>query len=51
MPTKRCQSEGKKGYKFGKEGKCYTGTAGKKKAMKQQRAIFASNYKKKKGKK
>jgi hypothetical protein len=26
MPVKECQSEGKPGYKWGDEGKCYTYT-------------------------
>ena len=39
MPIKRCQANGKDGYKYGDAGKCYTGAAGKKKAAKQAAAI------------
>ncbi len=28
MPVKRCQRDGKPGYKWGDEGKCYTYTPG-----------------------
>lgn len=47
MPVKRCQSDGKPGYKWGDEGKCYTYTPGdpqsreraKERAKEQGRAI------------
>lgn len=42
MPLKKCKSKGKAGTKFGKKGKCYTGAGGKKKAVRQSRAIHAS---------
>ena len=39
MPLKRCSSDGKSGYKWGDEGKCYTGRDAKKQAIKQGIAI------------
>lgn len=48
MPVKKCTSKGKKGYKYGDAGKCYTGTSGKSKAQKQGRAVAASKSRKKK---
>ena len=39
MPLKKCSSDGKNGYKWGSEGKCYTGPGAKKKAIKQGLAI------------
>lgn len=47
MPVKECQEDGKPGYKWGDEGKCYTYTPGdkasreraKEKAKKQGRAV------------
>lgn len=49
MPVKRCTKDGKPGYKWGDEGKCYSYTSGnkesreraKKKAAEQGRAIEA----------
>jgi hypothetical protein len=41
MPVKACKIRGKKGYKFGKEGKCYVGKGAKEKALKQGRAIHS----------
>lgn len=49
MPVKRCQKDGKPGYKWGDEGKCYVYTPGneasrkraKNNAEKQGRAIKA----------
>ena len=35
MPLKTCTIDNKSGYKWGNEGKCYTGPEGKKKAIKQ----------------
>ena len=35
MPLKRCQANGKSGWKWGNKGKCYTGPGAKKKAIKQ----------------
>lgn len=56
MSLKRCQSNGKTGYRWGNEGKCYTYTTGdkesreraKRKAESQGRAIESN---KRKGKK
>lgn len=39
MPVKKCQINGKQGYKWGDEGKCYTGPDAKKKAIAQGIAI------------
>jgi hypothetical protein len=39
MPIKKCTKGGKSGWKYGKSGKCYTGKASKKKAIKQGLAI------------
>ena len=38
----------KKGYKFGKSGKCYTGKDARKKAVKQGQAIKSSESRRKK---
>ena len=46
MPVQRCQSKGKPGFKYGKEGKCYTGKDAKKKAIKQGLAIARQQGKK-----
>lgn len=45
MPIQRCQFKGRKGWKWGRSGKCY---ASKSRAQRQKRAIFASGYKGKK---
>jgi hypothetical protein len=37
----RCQKNGKKGWKWGPEGTCYTGPRGKAKALIQAKAIQA----------
>lgn len=47
MPIKKCQDNNKLGYKWGDQGKCYTGTQGKQKALQQMKAIKASQAKKK----
>ena len=39
MPLKKCTIDGKAGYKWGDDGKCYTGPEGKKKAIKQGVAV------------
>jgi len=39
MPVERCTINGKRGYRWGKSGKCYTGPDAKEKALKQGRAI------------
>lgn len=49
MPVKKCQINGKDGFKWGDEGKCYTGPDAKKKAIAQGIAIEGgdiSDYKK-----
>lgn len=45
MPLKQCTSDGKSGYKWGDEGKCYTGRDGRAKALRQGRAIEANKGK------
>lgn len=47
MPIMKCQRNKKKGYKWGRSGKCYTGKDAKKKAEKQGRAISISKARKK----
>lgn len=42
MPVKRCTSGGKRGWKYGDSGKCYTGEGAKARAERQMRAIKAS---------
>ena len=39
MPLKRCTIDGKAGYQWGDEGRCYTGPGAKKKAIRQGVAI------------
>lgn len=39
MPLKRCSSDGKSGWRWGDEGKCFVGPDGKKKAIRQGIAI------------
>tara|TARA_Y100001951_G_scaffold96648_1_gene95552 strand:- start:2140 stop:2517 length:378 start_codon:yes stop_codon:yes gene_type:complete len=39
MPLKKCTIDSKAGYKWGDDGKCYTGPEGKKKAIKQGVAV------------
>jgi hypothetical protein len=48
MPIKRCQTGGKKGYKYGDSGKCYLSEA---KALDQMQAIKASQARKPKRRK
>lgn len=45
MPFKKCSSNGKSGTKYGGSGKCYTGSGAKPKAIKQMKAIRASQAK------
>jgi len=47
MPIMRCSKKSRKGWKFGKKGKCYTGTKSKEKAKKQGRAISLSKARRK----
>lgn len=44
MPVHSCQKDGKNGHKWGKSGKCYTGSDSKKKASAQAQAIYASGW-------
>lgn len=44
MPLKQCQIDGKRGWKWGDEGKCYTGPEAKSKAVKQGIAIEGGNF-------
>ena len=39
MPLKTCTVDGKSGYQYGDQGKCYTGPGAKKKAIRQGVAI------------
>ena len=39
MPIERCQANGTSGYRWGKQGKCYTGPGAREKAAEQGRAI------------
>jgi hypothetical protein len=39
MPINKCKKGNRKGYKFGKRGKCYIGEGGRKAAARQGRAI------------
>lgn len=48
MPVMKCQCKKRKGYKFGRSGKCYTGKGALKKAKRQGRAIKASQSRAKK---
>lgn len=38
MPVKKCSFEGRPGYKYGDEGKCYTYTPGDKASRQQAKA-------------
>lgn len=42
MPVKKCTKNGETGWKYGDDGKCYTGKGAKAKAEKQGKAIKAS---------
>lgn len=48
MPLKKCISKGKSGTKYGDMGTCYTGKSGKAKAVKQMKAIKASQSRRRK---
>ena len=39
MPLMRCKVKNKRGWKWGKSGKCYTGTSARRRALRQGRAI------------
>lgn len=47
MPITKCSKKGKVGFRFGKSGRCYTGTGAKKKAIKQGKAIKSSQARRK----
>ncbi len=49
MPVMPCQSGGKRGFKWGSSGKCFTGKGGRVKAARQGRAIKASQSRRSKG--
>jgi len=44
MPVQRCTKDGKAGWRWGKNGKCYTGSGAKAKAAKQGAAIKAAGF-------
>lgn len=44
MPVQRCTKNGKRGWKWGSSGTCYTGRGAKAKAARQGRAAYASGY-------
>ena len=48
MPVHKVTKDGKTGYKWGRSGKSYYGRGSKQRAEQQERAIYASGYKKKK---
>jgi hypothetical protein len=47
MPIQRCTRKGKSGYRWGKSGKCYLGRGARRKALRQARAIRASQRRRK----
>ena len=47
MPIIRCLKKSRKGWKYGKSGKCYVGKKAKEKAKKQGRAIALSKARRK----
>ncbi len=47
MPLMRC-GKGRKGWKFGKSGRCYLGKKAREKAARQGRAIKASQARRRK---
>jgi len=44
MPCHACIEKGKRGWKWGSKGKCYTGPGAKAKCERQGRAAFAGGY-------
>jgi hypothetical protein len=46
MPVERCQTMGRRGYRWGKRGVCYTGAGARAKAERQGKAIEAGGYEK-----
>jgi len=47
MPVQRCQKSNKPGFKWGPNGKCYTGRDAHSRAVRQGRAIEASKQREK----
>lgn len=47
-PLQQCSSKGKKGIKWGKNGKCYIGPSARSKALKQMKAIKSSQHRRNK---
>ena len=46
MPIMRCEKDGKQGYKWGKNGKCYVGNGARRKAAEQGKAILLGKSRK-----
>lgn len=44
MPIHRCSIDGRSGWKWGESGKCYVGSRGRSKALRQARSIRASGW-------
>ena len=44
MPCHECMDKGKRGWKWGSKGKCYTGPGAKAKCERQGRAAHAGGY-------
>jgi hypothetical protein len=44
MPVEQCQTMGRRGFRWGKAGVCYTGSGARAKAERQGRAIEAGSY-------
>lgn len=44
MPLRRCTKDGKSGWRWGDQGKCYTGPGAKAKAARQGLAAVANGY-------
>lgn len=44
MPVEQCQTMGRRGFRWGKAGICYTGSGARAKAERQGRAIRAGGY-------
>ncbi len=45
MPVQTCAEYSKSGYRWGKSGKCFTGSSALKKAKQQEKAIYSSGWK------
>lgn len=44
MPIQACTINGKRGWRWGRHGKCYAGPSGRAKAERQMRAIEARSF-------